>query len=962
MGCDKAGHVISLDLSGESITGGVDNSSELFSLKYLQRLNLASNMLFDSEAEVPSRIGNLTNLKYLNLSSSGFTGQIPIEISSLTRLVTLDFSSAYLDGLRIVNPDLKAIVQNFTDMKELYLDGMNMYTNGSEWGQALSSSLPNLQVLSLIECFLSGPIHSSLLKLRSLSAIYLDNNDLSTPVPQFFPDFPNLKILSLSNCNLSGKLPENIFKIPTLDSLWLDNSPLLYGSVSDFPLNNSFQTLIIPKTNLSGTLPDSIGNLKSLSKLDLQGCNFMGPLPTSMAKLAQLVHLDLSSNHFSGPIPEFHMLRSLAYLDLHGNALVGGISYVNLEMLPYLTYLDISSNVLNGSVHPLLFQPSGTSAASSSVLETLDLSHNRFEGHVPESIFELRKLTFLDLSANKFNGSVHLDMIGRLGNLTNFDISHNNFAVSVSSNFSSFPPKIEGLGLASCNLSEIPNIKNNQWLARLDLSNNQFSGDIPKWIWQAVITQLNLSNNNFVGLEKPYLHSKPSIIDLHSNQLQGNIPLQLLSGTYIDYSNNHLNFSLPNSIGHALDDERSLFFSVSNNNLTGVIPNSMCSARDLQVLDLSSNNLSGEIPSCLVEAGEELGVLNLKNNRFSGFLPDTFPSNCGLQTLSLNGNQLQGKVPKSLANCKSLEVLDLGNNNFTDGFPCWLKNTSSLHVLVLRSNHFGGKISCIEHDVSWPAVQIVDLAFNNFTGKLPRKGFTFWEAMMEEGKSQSDLQHLHFTSSFFSRQLYNDAIVVNMKGVEIELVKILTIFTSIDLSSNDFEGQIPDEIGLLKSLHFLNLSRNALTGPIPSSIGKLEQLESLDLSINNLQGHIPSQLASLNFLSVLNLSHNHLVGSIPTGTQIQSFSSSSFQGNKALCGLPLKTCSNTTLQIPDSNNKGEPDSFKFGWQLALFIGVGFGTGFVAAVAPLIFSDKVNLWYDKLAYKLLGHFCRRNRIL
>jgi hypothetical protein len=54
-----------------------------------------------------------------------------------------------------------------------------------------------------------------------------------------------------------------------------------------------------------------------------------------------------------------------------------------------------------------------------------------------------------------------------------------------------------------------------------------------------------------------------------------------------------------------------------------------------------------------------------------------------------------------------------------------------------------------------------------------------------------------------------------------------------------------------------------------------------------LAGEIPVQLASLSFLSYLNLSFNHLTGKIPTGTQLQSFQPSSFEGNYGLYGPPL---------------------------------------------------------------------------
>ncbi|ONI03781.1 hypothetical protein PRUPE_6G281500 [Prunus persica] len=944
--------------------------------KYIENLNLAYNNF--NNTQIPSKFDKLNNLGYLNLSNAGFVGQIPIEIAHLTRLVTLDLSTLYFPGtpsLQLENPNLNVLLRNLSELVELHLDGVNISAHGTEWCQAISSSLLNLRVLSLSACNISGPFDSSLLKLHSLSVIRIENNNLSTQVPEFFSNFSNLTSLRLSSSGLYGTFPEKIFQVPTLQTIDLSGNSQLQGSLPEFPKNASLQSLVLNGANFSGQLlPNSIGNLKMLSKIDVPSCNFTGSIPRSMENLTQLIYVDLSMNKFNGSVPFFSMAKNLTLINLSSNLLTGQINSSHLENLTNLVNLDLRFNLLDGTIPPSLFslsllqklqlsnnQFSGQLPVFGgiSLLDTLDLSRNKLEGPIPMSIFNLKGLKILSLSSNNFSGSFPLNSLQQLKNLSSLDLSYNSLSIdynTANSSDSSFP-QITTLKLASGKLSRFPDfLRNQSKLNTLDLSQNQISGEIPNWIWRlSTLFQLNLSCNSLETLEGPLLNvtsSSLSVLDLHSNQLQGQIPLFSQSSIYLDYSRNNFNSSIRTDIGDFL--YFAVFFSLSSNKFHGIIPESICNASNLQVLDVSNNSLNGLIPRCLTAMSGTLAVLNLRRNNLSGTVPDKFPEHCSLKTLDLNGNQIGGQFPKSLANCTMLEVLNLGNNQIADTFPCLLKKISTLRVLVLRSNKFYGRFGCPKPHGNWSMLQIVDIALNNFSGEIRGKCLRTWKAMMgDDDDAMSELNHLRFGVLKFTGVYYQDAITVTNKGLEMEFVKILTVFTSIDFSGNDFNGSIPEEVGQLKSLYVLNLSSNALTGSIPTSLSNLRQLESLDLSNNKLGGTIPAEFANLTFLSFLNLSNNQLVGKIPSTAQLSTFSAASFTGNKRLCGIQLNISCNNPSESPDAAQKApnKESGIGFDWQ-SIYTGVGFGVGAGVIVILLILWEEGRNWLEDSIDRIL----------
>lgn len=410
--------------------------------------------------------------------------------------------------------------------------------------------------------------------------------------------------------------------------------------------------------------------------------------------------------------------------------------------------------------------------------------------------------------------------------------------------------------------------------------------------------------------------------------------------TLLYYSNNSFSSLVPNFtlyLGYE--------FRISQNKISGHIPNSICDS-SIRLLDLSFNNFSGRIPSCLIEDGY-ISVLSLRDNQFEGVLPNNIKDQCQLQTLDLNNNKIEGKLPMELTKCLLLEFLDFGNNHMVGTFPSWLGKLPSLRVLVLRSNRFYGSIGGDLHRVDksgqyFSSLQIIDIASNKFSGHLNPKWFEGLRLMMEESNTTGDIVSAENGTS------YRDIVSITYKSTYRSFDKILTTLTLIDLSDNSFGGTIPESLGRLVSLLVLNMSGNAFTGGIPREFGRMTLLESLDLSQNQLSGDIPEALTNLSFLGNLNLRNNQLVGRIPKSVQFSTFQNSSFEGNLGLCGPPLSNPCGVSPAPPSVAAHAEKSSH-VDVILFLFVGLGFGVGFSAAL--LVRWGRISEWLVKSARAL-----------
>ncbi|XP_029128391.1 receptor-like protein EIX2 isoform X3 [Cajanus cajan] len=718
--------------------------------------------------------------------------------------------------------------------------------------------------------YLSGEIHKSLMELQQLYYFNLTSNSFyNTHIPEFLGSLTNLISLDLSFCGFEGKIPTHFGSLSHLKYLNLAGNFHLEASI----------------------IPPQLGNLSQLQHLDLRYNSFEGKIPSQLGNLSKLQYLDLSYNSFEGNIPsQLGNLSNLQELYLGGNIYGGDVALKIydggqcLSNLISLTHLYLSSIPILNTSHSYLQMIAKLPKLRQLSLSDCSLSDHFILSLRPSTFNFSTSLSLLDLSSNTFTSPMIFQWVSNTtSNLVELDLSYNLLEVSTSNHFDM--------------------VKMNS-LEHLDLSYNRLKAGILKSFMNiCTLHSLYMSKNNLTEDLPSILHNLSGGCVRHSlqelyfryNQIIGSLPdFSVFSSLKIlDLSNNQLSGKIPE--GSKLPSQMESL-SISSNSLEGGVPKSFGRACTLSSLDISYNNLSEELlvifdhlSGCSKYSLQEL---NLEGNKINGKIPTSMGSLFDLQALLLRNNNLTNEIPFSLRNCTKLVMLDMAKNKLSSRIPAWIgSKLQELQILSLGMNHFYGSLPL---EICYlRSIQLLDLSLNNLSGKIPTciKNFT----SMAQNTFSSDYEgHWYFvnTSNIKGNRSYDLNAFLMWKGSE-QMFKTteLLLLKSIDLSSNHFSEEIPIEIENLFGLISLNLSRNNLTGKIPSNIGKLSSLEFLDLSRNQFVDSIPQSLTQIDRLAMLDLSHNHLTGEIPTGTQLQSFPASSFEDNLDLCGPPLeKSC------------------------------------------------------------------------
>uniref|UniRef100_A0A453H009 LRR receptor-like serine/threonine-protein kinase GSO1 n=2 Tax=Aegilops tauschii TaxID=37682 RepID=A0A453H009_AEGTS len=568
----------------------------------------------------------MTSLEVIDFRANDLVGLIPSNLQNLCSLKVLNFDDNNID-LSIGEFMDRLPWCSWSTLQKLSMQNTTMTGNlPLEVG-----ALGNLTLLSLGNNRLDGVLvkehFSGLLNLE-----YLDlwDNSLKMDIEQnWVPPF-RLKHINLESCTVGPRFPEWLRWQTRIDYLLLGNTSLDDVIPDWFWVTFSQASALDASENmLHGSLPSNLQHMATIS-IGLESNNLTGLVPRLFP--INITSLDLSSNSFSGSLPAELKAPQIFMLSLGDNKITGTIPS-SMCQLTSLARLDLSRNRLTGDVVQCWKESNHSSSVSransahqfGSRMYSIDLNNNGLSGEFPKFLLSASRLMFLDLSYNRFFGTLPKWLPEKMPELEILSVRSNMFSGCIPKNHTCLE-KLYYLDMAQNNISgNIPWSLSNLKAMRVIYKN------VTDYVYEdsmLVITK---------GQTRDYTFEAFSLVvnlDLSCNSLTGHIPeeISLLIGlTSLDLSSNQLTSNIPNKIG---DLKQLQSLDLSNNKFSGEIPLGLSALTYLSYLNLSYNILSGPIPS-----GPQLQTLDNQIDIYignPGLCGHPLSNNCSTST---NGEQ-----------------------------------------------------------------------------------------------------------------------------------------------------------------------------------------------------------------------------------------------------------------------------------------------------------------------------------
>lgn len=597
--CDAGGY-IELSFLGNNLQGPLP--TELGNLNKLYYLDLEGN---DINGTLPTQLGNLLELEVLALDQSKrLTGPIPTELGKLILLYHFSAANTTLTG------SLPSEIGQMASLETLLLPEASL-------SGALPTEIGNLVNMIEFDFFfqrsefgLDETMPTEFGNMVNLTFLELAVNSLSGTIPTFLGNCVELEYLSLFDNQLGGTVPTELGKLTNLEIFYADT-----------------------QLNMIGAVPDEVCKLVELAEnpdfyFDCRG-NMGGAMDCSCfsdccpAKLPLIISTPAPTGRTPSPTPN---TGTPSPTPLSCNQLANNFECGTSTQVCALQQLFLSTDGCNWNDFTGWFdEPDfcdwfGVTCNNGRV-EELSFVNNNLGGELPPELGDLTDVYFIELEENSISGVIPTE----LGDLVALEV------FGLDGNFGITGPIPSQLGrltllyyfsaVETSLTSSLPTEIGNMAALEVfdltkDLNNNGgITGALPTEFGKlANMASLLLFQASLSGTLPTEIGGMVSIIEFDvsyqqsgSPFLNGPVPTEigkLVNAQSLVFSGNYLTGTLPTELGNCVQLQFLQFFE---NELSGTIPSELGNLNDLVVLDLeiAFGNMFGPVPDEVCQLVED---------------------------------------------------------------------------------------------------------------------------------------------------------------------------------------------------------------------------------------------------------------------------------------------------------------------------------------------------------------------
>ena len=798
------------------------------------------------EGRLPDELGTMSHLVDFILSwnsrlgCDGVSGPIPDTLGNLLNLRTLDLSENRISG---AIPD---VLGDLASLEELYLSDNRL---SGEIPAGLDD-LTNLYTLDLRNNRLGGHIPASLANLPNLEELYLSggSNDFTGCIPPalFDIDDNDLSKLDLDPC---GEIQEPV--LPPVGTLVTaqfsrttyivdEDTPevLITVSLSE-PLNYPVELLLQTSDNTASAGQDYVPVSKLLT---------FTPNTTRLTTPLEIVDNRLVE-------PEAFFSVGLHNSNSPGVEITDGFATVTIVDDDAVTveFSHRSYSVTEGNRHGFTIELELTSGTSCPVVAPINVFFSYVDPHgllvsgpvspvsIPFDACDARRALNFEIK-NDTDVNQPRDVVFTLDSVT-----------------SGLPGIANGVLFGSNSMTTLT-VEDNSDRARVEFERSEYSVreaeavDLCAVVKDGVRVDSPFTVNIFYTDPDTKLSSAPTSFTFNPYDTKTCIQVHTQDDGTPESPQSQVTFDLTKPPD--LDGRIQVISSHATLTISDSLAQPPDGAEDDRAALVALYNATGgpnwkDNASWLTDAplGEWYGVEALATGEVT--------------QISLRENNLSGTLPPELGNLTTLEVLWLDENQLTGTIPTEMDRLINLRQLDLRNNHLSGQIPSVVSNLT--AIHLLDLAFNEFSGQIPNdlgKLILLGSLDLQGNELVGDIPvELGDLANLWYLNLGGNRLT----GAIPIVLRNLSDLRLLHLGDNRLSGPLPAWLGQSKRLTDLILFRNQFTGPLPASLSSLTDLRLLLLSYNQLSGVIPSQFANLSSLEVFRLEENQFTGCIPVG-------------------------------------------------------------------------------------------------